>query len=490
MREIPRAELLRKLKDLNPHWRQGSIDSDLLEKPRRRYFDLFFPLVSDTSINRAVILMGPRRVGKTVMIFQSIQALIEAGHDQKSLVYISIDTPIFQGIPLEEFLRMHREIHGINKDSQQFFFFDEIQYLPDWERHLKTLVDQQRRIRFVASGSAAAALKLKSTESGAGRFTDFILPPLTFYEFLAIQGKTRSDLDKSSTDYPNVSSIENLNSELVDYINFGGYPEAVFDQSIRANPERFIRGDIIDKVLLRDLPSLYGVSDPQELSRLFSYLAYQTGQEITLDELSTNSGIQKYKIKKELEYLIAAFLLRTVNRVSETGKSFKRIDYYKVYLTNPSLFTALFGLIDQNSDAMGSLIETALFCQFLHDENTMRYLHYAHWRGRTEGEVDFVGMNNRFKAEFCIEAKWSDRFIEKPYELKSLIHFCKKTGVNRAIVTSKSSTADITYDGVRLQFFPSSLVIFMIGQGMLENRELEIKTLLEHLSANQLELGL
>jgi predicted AAA+ superfamily ATPase len=63
--------------------------------------------------------------------------------------------------------------------------FDEVQYLPKWEIHLKSLVDSYPAYQFIAIGSAAAVLKLKSKESAAGRFTDFLLPPFTFSEYLA-----------------------------------------------------------------------------------------------------------------------------------------------------------------------------------------------------------------------------------------------------------------------------------------------------------------
>ena len=68
-----------------------------------------------------------------------------------------------------------------NKEGY-YVFFDEIQYLKDWEIHLKVLCDSHRHIKFVASGSAAVALKMKSIESGAGRFTPLSLPPLLFCE--------------------------------------------------------------------------------------------------------------------------------------------------------------------------------------------------------------------------------------------------------------------------------------------------------------------
>ena len=63
----------------------------------------------------------------------------------------------------------------------------------------------------------------------------------------------------------------------IDYLNYGGYPEVVFSEEIRENPGQFIRHDIIDKVLLRDLPSLYGISDVQELNSLFTMIAYHSG---------------------------------------------------------------------------------------------------------------------------------------------------------------------------------------------------------------------
>ena len=85
---------------------------------------------------------------------------------------------------LEQLLTLAYET--LNKDATKepmYVFFDEIQYLKDWEISLKSLVDTYLNVKFIASGSAAAELKKRSNESGAGRFTDFSLPPLTFYEY-------------------------------------------------------------------------------------------------------------------------------------------------------------------------------------------------------------------------------------------------------------------------------------------------------------------
>jgi hypothetical protein len=99
-----------------------------------------------------------------------------------------------------------------------YIYFDEIQYLRDWEVHLKSLVDSYPNYKFVVTGSAAAALRLKSNESGAGRFSDYILPPLTFAEYLSFINKeaelvTYIEEFESIDDRYSTNNIEELNKE-------------------------------------------------------------------------------------------------------------------------------------------------------------------------------------------------------------------------------------------------------------------------------------
>jgi len=170
----------------NPWWNKGKIDEFYSKMKRREYFRLLFPLIVERRIKRAVVLMGPRRVGKTVLLFHSIEKLLKKGINPKNICYFSIETPLYNGIALEELLNLFLDLQSKDSSEETFIFFDEIQYLKDWELHLKSLVDSYHNVKFIVSGSAAAALKLKSRESGAGRFTEFILPPLTFHEFLSL----------------------------------------------------------------------------------------------------------------------------------------------------------------------------------------------------------------------------------------------------------------------------------------------------------------
>ncbi|WAC39935.1 ATP-binding protein [Pedobacter sp. SL55] len=184
---IPTAKRLERLQYENPWWLTGQVQQAYTEMSKRLYFKLFYPFVKETEIKRAVVLMGPRRVGKTVMMFHAIQELLAENIAPKKIFFIGIDNPIYMQLGLEEILLLAKDAVALNNLEDCFVFFDEIQYLKDWERHLKVLVDFYPKTKFIVSGSAAAALRLQSSESGAGRFTDFMLPPLTFHEYIHLK---------------------------------------------------------------------------------------------------------------------------------------------------------------------------------------------------------------------------------------------------------------------------------------------------------------
>ena len=468
---ITEQQVLDRIKFENPWWVDGNIDEFYASMKRRLYFNLFFPIVIEKSIKRAVILMGPRRVGKTVLIFHTVQQLIERGVDPQRIFYLSIETPIFNGIGIEVLFNYCKKAVKKEKDTGEFYvFFDEIQYLKDWEVHLKSLVDSYHKVKFVVSGSAAAALKLKSNESGAGRFTDFTLPPLTFHEYIHLKNLNRlivpqtKQWNETKFTVYNTIDIQELNRHFVDYINYGGYPEVSLSKEIQSNPGRYIKSDIIDKVLLRDLPSLYGIQDVQELNALFTTIAFNSGNEFSYDNLATTSGVSKNTIKKYVHYLEAAFLIKIVKRIDLSGKKFKRANFFKIYLTNPSLRSALFSPINSNASVIGNMVETAIFSQWFH-----RYWHTPYYSRWKTGEVDIVGLSrDQLKPAWAVEIKWSNKFYTKPNELKSLSKFLTNNGLNRAIVTTIDITDEKEFNTFTYDYIPAAIYCYTIGRRTLE----------------------
>lgn len=467
MKQVPREQVTKRLTIENPWWIDKEIPKIYGTYSPRAYLELFYPLVESKKIRRAIILMGPRRVGKTVLIHHAISELIKQGTSAQRIAYFSVDHPIYNGLSLDSLVEVFSEATGVSSSEDEcYIFFDEIQYLKNWEVQLKAIVDRFPNIKCIVSGSAAAALRLKSSESGAGRFTDFLLPPLTFYEYLDLLGKT--DLVSPSNEksgFFSSNNINELNLNFVHYLNFGGYPEVIFSEIIQSDPGRFIKSDIIDKVLLRDLPGLYGIQDIQELNYLFTTLAFNTSNEVSLEELAKGSGVAKNTIKRYIEYLEAAFLVRIVHRVDITAKRFKRANYFKVYLTNPSIRSALFSPINDRNNAIGSLSETAIYSQWFHSDQP---LHYARWKN---GEVDIVSIDEGQRISWAIEVKWTDRFFKKPGDLKSLLKFCHSNNLNKATITTLTKTGNIRLENINLEFVPTSIYCYTVGYNLIKGKQ-------------------
>ena len=468
MRQIPRHQVLARLRHENPWWQAPhAIPEPFASWRPRAYLDLFVGLVERVGIRRALVLMGPRRVGKTVLLHHLIAAQLRNGESPVSLLYASVDHPLYNGLDLEDVLGIYQEAVGLDpRTTPCTVIFDEIQYLKDWERYLKAIVDRYPKVRCIASGSAAAALRLKSLESGAGRFSEFLLPPLTFYEFMDLLGhRNLIDLDPETKTLPTTQDLAQVNALFLAYINHGGYPEAALSPAIQEDPGRYIKGDIIDKVLLRDLPSLYGIQDIQELNYLFTTLAFNTAGEVSFEALSKTSGVAKNTLRRYLEYLEAAFLLRRVERVDRRARRFQRATNFKIYLTNPSIRSALFAPVDADDEAIGSMVETAIFAQWFHRSDP---LWYARWK---QGEVDLVRLDPAQRVTWALEVKWSDRGARSPGQLGGLLDFCHTHGLESAWVTSREISGSRSEQGVELRFLPASLYCYAVGYwGLREPR--------------------
>jgi len=470
LKSVAISQVLDRIRFENPWWNSGVVDPYFQNMPHRAYFSKFVQVANNLKVHRSVVLMGPRRVGKTVMLYHLVQHLLNQTVNPRRILFITVENPIYNHISLEQLFTHGRTAAGAEQDLNGWYvIFDEIQYLKDWDVHLKSLTESYRNTRFIVSGSAAAALKYKSNESGAGRFTDFMLPPLTFYEFITMQKLTHLVIPtqlpwgNEKVDFYQSPDIKELNKHFVDYINYGGYPEAIFSETVRNNPDRFIRNDVVDKVLLRDLPSLYGISDVQELNSLFTTIAYNSANEFSLETLSVQSGSPKNTIKKYLEYLEAAFLIKIIRRVDQAGKRFQRDNFFKIYLTNPALRAALFSPLSPTDEAMGPMTETAIYAQWLHRINFNPW--YARWN---KGEVDMIGLDKKdLKPLWALEIKWSDRYVSKPEELKSIIRFCLDNKLTQALVTTISLQQVIEHNGITLNFIPASAYAYTVGANTL-----------------------
>jgi len=460
---VANSDIITLLRQENSWWStQGTSGMKYSEMQSRIFLSGLKTRVLRAPTDQSVILQGARRVGKTVMIHHFIKNLIdEEGIHPECILYLQIDNPLFTGRSLWQLLDLYQEATGRDwKEEKCYVFFDEIKYLASWQTELKSLHDCMSKTRFVATSSAQASISKATQESGAGRFIDYQLPALLFSEYIASIQQT--DLVYEDENGYFSTDIKLLNQHLLDYINFGAFPELALNAVGRREALRYARSDILDNVLLRDLPALFGIYDVREMLQLFTMLVYNSGHELSIDKLSQLSAVSKNTLKKYLDYLEAAFLVKIVRRVDQQGKRFQRDRTFKCYLGNVSVRTGLFALLEMDSEHLSHAVETALISQNFHHSNEI--LHYARWKsGRSFHEVEMLRMNTGMQIQEVVEVKFTDRVARQRKSWKPWLEVCYKNNVRELTITTQTDEDVIQVDGITVNLVPAAVYIYQQG---------------------------
>ncbi|MEZ4813061.1 MAG: DUF4143 domain-containing protein [Caldisericia bacterium] len=229
---------------------------------------------------------------------------------------------------------------------------------------------------------------------------------------------------------------------------------------------------------MKDLPSIYGISNPLELDSFFTRLAIRSGEETSYEKLSQHTKIDKQQIKRYLEYLEAAFLIKIVDRVNLDARNYQRRSNFKIYLTNSAVRTAKYKPITENDPFMSNMIETALFAQHFH--NPKKQVFYMR---DGDKEIDIVTRDYDFKVNSATEVKWSDRVVTHPEDIENLIKFAHKHNLLFAKVTTKTINKIDYIQSVMTHFVPAAVDI--LAQGMITIGLMEAGEFAEQMLVNK-----
>lgn len=394
-------QLLGALFRFNPWWQTGILPADF-EKPMRRFaFFEAWRVMTHAHIRRTVLLSGPRRVGKTTILYQMIGELLRAGVRSTAILYVSLDHPLFKLCDLGRIVEIYRRSMA-SEEAPLHFFLDEVQYGEDWDHWVKILHDQNPGFRIVATGSASPLLAAKASESGVGRWTTVRVPTLSFYEYLVLTGAERPAVEG---DPRPLALVGRTSEELVRlvhllsalqrpfnrYLLVGGFPEIALADDV-AYGQRLMREDIVDKVLKRDLTALFGVRNVADLERLFLYLCLHSGEILSPETVAGAIGVSRPTVLSYLTLLETASLIHLSAPAELGGKKVLR-SRPKVYLADAAIRNAVLLMGEEvlaDSRELGLLVETTVFkhvVQF-YGAALPRIGYYRD--GRTGREIDVV----------------------------------------------------------------------------------------------------
>ena len=463
--------ILKVLTAFNPWWKTGTVNPKMTKTYKRFAFHEAMKRLDQADIRRTVVLSGTRRVGKTTIQYQMIETLLARGVSPQKIVFISMDHPMLKLSGVYEVLECYHE--NIYAEQDVYYFFDEIQYAQDWDKWLKTIYDMQPDTQVVATGSASPALIKGNQESGAGRWSVIPVPTMSFYEYCELLNLDRPELPKTfkATQMLHMTQQERtkvmlqlskVQNHFNRYLQVGGFPElALSDNDIMA--QQIMREDVVDKVLKRDIPSLYNIRNATELERIFLYLCNVSSEIVSIDAIAKElSGVSRPTVENYIQYLESANLIYQSLPVDMAGKKVLKASP-KIYIADAAIRNAV--LMDESllTDPieMGKIVETAVYkhvAAFYYQQATS----VGYYRGGRKGkEIDIV-VDKPNTYNILIEVKYREGAPIKDDD--TIAELCAEASA-AIVVTKGASDFGIhnTKSGKDMLRIPAFAFLYLLG---------------------------
>lgn len=369
---VTEAQVIKVLQQFNPWWRNPSEIASRAKPQKRVAYHEALRIIGHQTIRRFAVLSGARRVGKTTVLYQMIARLLDDGVDPRNILYVSFDNPIIKLVSVDEVLNTYETLYPIVGD--RYLFFDEIQYTKDWELWMKTIYDTRSDVRLTATGSASPVLEKGASDSGTGRWVVLKVPTMSFYEYcelLSIPDRPQIPEGARITELPSLAKGEladlmnrfaPLQQHLNRYLTIGGFPELALAHD-DSYAQRMLREDVVDKVIKRDVLTLFNVRNPLSMEKLFLYLCMNSSRifnKQTAAAALENIGVTT--IEDYIRFLEMSNLIYVSNPISVGSKAALR-GKPKIYIADAAIRNAVLMLEDVLSDdtEMGVMVETAVY---------------------------------------------------------------------------------------------------------------------------------
>jgi len=365
-----------------------------------------------------IALTGLRRVGKTTLMLKLVQDKLDSGFNAKNIVYFSFDD--YKDIRIKEVLRSYAKFMNKDLNKQHYLFlFDEVQKLEGWEEQIKRIYDNYSNFKIVVSGSESLFIRKKTRESLAGRFFEFKVKQLNFNEYLSFKGMK-------------IENKELYKNELIkafkEYLVTNGFPEMI--EQDREVIEKYIKENIIEKIIYRDIPQIFSVRDVGVLENIFNVILNDPGEIVNTYSLADDLNVSRQTVSLYLDYLEKSFLIKKIynfsRNVRKTERKLKK--YYPVILL-PKLIETSFGKI----------FETSMVLQLNAD---------FFWRDAYKHEVDIVLVDDGNITPVEIKSG-------KNFEVGGLLSFMKKFKVDKGFIVSFDDERTIIKKGKVIEVIPA-----------------------------------
>ena len=417
---------------------------DVLEEVIVEFHKLGLPEVErrelelPVNLNKAITVIGLRRVGKTYLLYQTMQELLKSSK-LENIFYVNFEDNRLEGITSKDLSRIVELYKKYNpKSKTMYLFFDEIQNVAGWEKFVRRLLER-RDARIFITGSSSKLLSKEIATSLRGRSLSFKLFPLSFREFLKFKGFEAKE--------PFIEDERGVIMRfLEEYLQFGGFPEIVnYDTHLKLRTLQ----EYLDMVIYKDLVERYGIEKISVMKALIRLVVRNFSRRVSVRSLynSLSSGmVSRNTVYEYFSYLEDVGFVLPIRKFSEK-ESMRSIA--KLYVADNG-FPTIYGLKD-----LGYRMENVVAIELLrrkHYFNPLLDVYY--WHDRQQREVDFVvteGFEVRDLIQVCYDV---DDLNTKKREINALLKASKELGCKNLHVITWDYEGVEEVEGKKVEFTP------------------------------------
>lgn len=329
--------------------------------------------------NRASILLGPRRVGKSILIKQIVGSL-----GIKHLL-LNGENPAVQ----EEF--KNRNLSNLKRliGNNELLVIDEAQKIPQMGQIAKFIIDEIDGIKIMLTGSSAYDINNEFGEPLTGRKRTFSLYPFSENELLDANGY--------------ITLKDNLENRLI----YGNYPEV---SKIDSNTEkREYLDDLVSSYLLKDILAFDSIRNSSKIFDLLRLIAFQIGNEVSYNEIATKLSISKNTVERYLDLLSKVFIIFRLGGYSNNLRK-EITKSQKWYFFDTGVRNTIIANLNPISlrNDIGQIWENYVISERVKRQSYNKILsNNFFWRTYDKQEIDWL--EERDGNLFAYEIKWSDR---------------------------------------------------------------------------------
>ncbi len=374
------------------------------------------------------VFVGLRRAGKSYLMFRQIQQLLKRGHSIDEILYFNFEDDrltTFDTGDLDLIKICYEEMY----DHKPFFFLDEIQIVPHWEKFARRLADQNYRV--CITGSNAKMLSSEIATTLGGRYMIRNVYPFSFKEFLTSAGIDMNEKNAVFRFYTEINKVFET------YFRFGGLPEAV-----KVENKREWLSNLYQKVFFGDLISRYQIRNDFALRVLIRKLAESVRQPSSFRRLANVVSASGKKITTDtiidyLGYLQESWLIFQVeNFASKLADKESNKKYYFIDNGILNLF-----LLDPQTSLLENLV--AIQLRRLYGDELYFY--------SSGVEVDFYLPEMQLAVQACYNLNDVETYDR---EVKALLQLAKHIEVKKMLIISKEEEKVISENGVEIEVVP------------------------------------